>query len=437
MSYLMDQGALLRGPPQALDRPNPNLRIDLIDELAEWVSHTSWTDKLMDFAKWGLYLGLGYYISLQFKEATKKILGALKESEGAPPEYLKALARRLKKPEIETLTFDSYEYRLMDDIVGSDEIDVTFEDIGGLENELDDVKDNIVFPFRLWNMKLQGSIPSCPTGVLLYGQPGTGKTMIAKALAKECQATFISIKSDMLMDKWLGESDKLAGALFKLGRKLAPSIIFMDEVETLLSRRGNGQSLASAVQTMQGVLLSEWDGLSGDSSQAPVVVLGATNRPMDLDKAFLRRMPVRIQTRMPEQKARASILQALLKKELLAEELNIDDLADDTEGYSGSDLRELVRVAVLQRTKSLYKALLAGVGEGELSRSKVTVDAALLQAKKEGLDVPAISVADFEYALRKCHSGHSGIKDYSTEINQAQTHIDLAKVFKDLGLSED
>ena len=119
-------------------------------------------------------------------------------------------------------------------------------------------------------------------------------------LVPECAATFISIKASTVMDKWFGESDKLVSALFSLGRKLAPSIIFIDEIETLLKKRdGSDGSLSSAFHSMQGTFLAEWDGLSS-SSAAPVVVLGATNRPMDLDKAFLRRMPVSIKMVPPD-----------------------------------------------------------------------------------------------------------------------------------------
>ena len=112
------------------------------------------------------------------------------------------------------------------------------------------------------------------------------------------------------MDKWVGETDKFITAIFSLARKLAPSVIFMDEVETLLKKRGGDQS-SQVMNSAQGVFLSEWDGLTTTNSSsslllsAPVVVLGATNRPMDLDKAFLRRMPVQIKTKVPDLDARS------------------------------------------------------------------------------------------------------------------------------------
>ena len=157
------------------------------------------------------------------------------------------------------------------------------------------------------------------------------------------------------MDKWFGESDKLVTALFSLGRKLAPSIIFIDEIDTLLKKRdGSDGGSGGAMQSMQGAFLAEWDGLSS-SCEAPVVVLGATNRPMDLDKAFLRRMPVSIKMVPPDYNGRVDILTKMLVNEKVAEDLNIGLIAKKAEDFTGSDLRELVRVACLQRAKDVVR----------------------------------------------------------------------------------
>lgn len=177
----------------------------------------------------------------------------------------------------------------------------------------------------------------------------------------ESGATFLNIKASSILDKWLGETDHLVTAMFKLARKLGPSVIFIDEIETLLKSR-SGASSSPGITSMQGVFLSEWDGLvvnrnDLDQPTAPVVVLGATNRPNDLDAAFLRRMPVKIQTKMPNEQDRVAILKALLKDEILDADVDLGDIAIKTENYSGSDLRELVRIATLRQAKELNAAL--------------------------------------------------------------------------------
>ena len=320
--------------------------------------------------------------------------------------------------------FDSHEIRLLPDVVAVDDIDVSFEDIGGMENQLQEVKDNVVLPFHIYK-HFNGSHKVCtsPTGVLLYGAPGTGKTLTAKAIAKECDAVFINVKASTIMDKWVGESDKLITALFSLARKLAPSVIFMDEVETVLKKRGSDNSMGGAMNSAQGVFLSEWDGLSSTnysssnsnsnnsgnsfSSTGPVVVLGATNRPMDLDKAFLRRMPVQIQTQVPDEEAREAILKNHLKNEINVD-ANLKSIAKCTEGFTGSDIRELVRVASLNRLKSIVQ-LPASVQKRKEGQPKQFLPPVLR----------ALNDEDFAVALEKVGFSFEGTakftKDFAVE----------------------
>jgi SpoVK/Ycf46/Vps4 family AAA+-type ATPase len=304
---------------------------------------------------------------------TKWISNTLKMEGGdASMDSKQSLAKRLKRDDILTMTFNSYEARLLNDVLGSEEITVTFEDIGGLAEQVDDIHDNIVLPLQLWNMSKdsfeKNEIIPCPTGVLLYGAPGTGKTLIAKAIAKESGATFLNIKASSINDKYFGESDKLASALFSLARKLGPTVIFIDEIETLLRKRGCSD-FGGAVPSVQGVFLTEWDGLVVERNQEnnnnntssigmmrtpPVVVLGATNRPNDIDAAFLRRMPLRVQTMVPDYQGRLEILKAQLKKENFKDtDVDLEEIAEETEGFTGSDLKELIRIAHLQRVKEI------------------------------------------------------------------------------------
>jgi len=211
---------------------------------------------ILMYYTWDL-LKIGAYLYISWRIVNSALKG---NEDGSNKEAKKDLAKRLKRPEIELLDFSKHEQHYFNHIIAPSDIDSSFNDIGGLESELEDVKENVILPIRVWNrFKSFKGFTTCPTGVLLYGLPGTGKSLIAKAIAKgrssrqhatrhhplansissllEASATFINVKASVLMDKYLGESDKLASALFSLGRKLAPTIIFLDEVDTILRKR--------------------------------------------------------------------------------------------------------------------------------------------------------------------------------------------------------
>jgi ATP-dependent 26S proteasome regulatory subunit len=227
----------------------------------------------IEITKWGIFFTISYIITSKISDALQKMIS---DGSGEVISARRVLSKRLKRPEVEVMDMNAYEARISVDVFSCDELDISFENVGGMEEEVSEVKDNVVLPMQMWKLfKGTGNIAPCPTGVLLYGRPGTGKTLIAKAIVKECGATFINIKASAVMDKWLGESDKLIVALFSLARKLAPTVIFIDEIDTLLKKREGDHN--SNISSMQGAFLTEWDGLSSMSS-APVVVLGATNR---------------------------------------------------------------------------------------------------------------------------------------------------------------
>ncbi|CAE6482519.1 unnamed protein product, partial [Rhizoctonia solani] len=175
------------------------------------------------------------------------------------------------------------------------------------------------------------------SGALLFGPPGTGKTLLAKAVAKESGARMISIKPSDILDKYVGETEKIVSALFEMARRLKPCLIFIDEVDALLGARALSPSTDSSAWRgdMLTQFMQEMDGLLSSD----VVVIGATNRPFNLDEAIIRRLPCRILVDLPDKDIREEILNVLMKDEELEPEVNLGALASQTPFYSGSDLK--------------------------------------------------------------------------------------------------
>jgi len=202
-----------------------------------------------------------------------------------------------------------------------------------------------------------------------------------------------------------------------LARKLAPAVIFIDEIDTLLGRRDSSDTNKHFSQ-MQGMFLQQWDGLSSNATEisAPVVVLGATNRPADIDKAFLRRMPYSIEISLPDLAARTAILKKMLSKEIVDASVNLAMIAGATLGYSGSDLKEVVRVASMQRVKELATSAKAALKTSAHATDRQGSERDQYAHAASLLSLRPLTQADFDFSLRK--KAHS-----STSVNNFQQKL--------------
>jgi transitional endoplasmic reticulum ATPase len=222
---------------------------------------------------------------------------------------------------------------------------IGWADIGGLDDAQMRLKEGVELPLKDPDaFRRIGIRPA--KGFLLYGPPGTGKTLLAKAVAREAQANFIATKSSDLLSKWYGESEQQIARLFARARQVAPTVIFIDELDSLVPARGGGLGEPQVTERVVNTILAEMDGLEELQS---VVVIGATNRPTLIDPALLRpgRFDELIYVPVPDQAGRKRILSIHTGKMPLADDVDLDVLAERTERFTGADLEDLVRRAGL------------------------------------------------------------------------------------------
>lgn len=223
--------------------------------------------------------------------------------------------------------------------------DVKWDDIGGLSQVKQELVESVEWP--LTYAKLFAHMDAePPKGILLYGPPGTGKTMLAKAVATESQANFISIKGPEFLSKWVGESEKAVREVFRKARQAAPSVIFLDEIDSIAPSRSSGTSDSHVTERVISQILTELDGLESLNS---VIVIAATNRPDIIDPALLRpgRFDRLIEIGLPDEKGRLEILKIHAATKPLADDVNLEEIAKKTEKYSGADLSAIVNEAVM------------------------------------------------------------------------------------------
>jgi len=245
--------------------------------------------------------------------------------------------------------------------------DVKWTDIGGLEDVKQELKEAVEWPLKNpESFKNLGVKP--PKGVLIYGAPGTGKTLLAKAVANESDANFILVKGPEMLSKWVGESEKAVRAVFKKARQTAPTIVFFDEIDSIAPRRGISSD-SHVTERVVNQILTEMDGLE---NLQDVVVIAATNRPDMLDNALLRpgRFDRIILCPAPDKKTREEIFKVHTKGMPL-KDVKIDELAEKTEGYAGSDIEAVCREAAIFALRKDIKADKIGMNSFEKALKKV------------------------------------------------------------------
>ncbi len=221
---------------------------------------------------------------------------------------------------------------------------ITWDDVGGLAEIKQELKEVVEWPLKFPEAFTALGVKP-PQGILLYGPPGTGKTLMAKAVAKQCESNFILVKGPELLSKWVGESEKAVRKVFKRARQTSPTIIFFDEIDSLAPKRGMSSD-SNVTERVVNQLLTEMDGLEDLTN---VVVIAATNRPDILDTALLRpgRFDRIIHIPVPDFDARKAIFAVHTKPMPLASDIDLDYLAEKTEGYVGADVESICREAAI------------------------------------------------------------------------------------------
>jgi len=252
-----------------------------------------------------------------------------------------------------------------------------WDDIGDLEDAKRELREAVEWPLKYAGLfDYMNATP--PKGILLYGGPGTGKTMLAKAVATESEANFINVKGPEFLSKWVGESEKAVRETFRKARQAAPCIVFMDEIDSIAPTRGGGFD-SHVTERVISQLLTEMDGLE---SLHNVVVIAASNRPDMIDPALMRpgRFDRLVHIPMPDLEGRKKILEIHLKNKPLAKDVDVADLAKRTDGYSGADLSALVNEGIMLAIRAVVAK------GGDLSKDSLQKERVNMKAFLEAME---------------------------------------------------
>ena len=248
--------------------------------------------------------------------------------------------------------------------------DVTWDSVGGLEDTKERLRETIQWPLNYPEV-FEAMDMQAAKGVLLYGPPGTGKTLMAKAVANEAESNFISIKGPELLNKYVGESEKGVREVFEKARSNAPTVVFFDEIDSIAGERGGNMSDSGVGERVVSQLLTELDGLE---ELEDVVVIATTNRPDLIDSALLRpgRLDRHVHVPVPDTDGRRAILEVHTRNKPLADDVDLDDLADETEGYVGADIEALCREASMAATREFIHSVSAEEAAKSVGNVRVT-----------------------------------------------------------------
>ncbi len=293
-------------------------------------------------------------------EAVRRIMPKLNLEEGTiPPEVLENLSVSAKD-------FEEALKRVQPSAMREVMVqmpDIGWDDVGGVDEARERLREGVELPLKHPEaFRRLGIRPA--KGFLLYGPPGTGKTLLAKAAARESEANFIATKSSDLLSKWYGESEQQIARLFARARQVAPTVIFIDELDSLVPARGGGLGEPQVTERVVNTILAEMDGLEELQS---VVVIGATNRPNLIDPALLRpgRFDELIYVTVPDEAGRRHILGIHTKRMPLADDVDLDAIAARTERFTGADLEDLVRRAGLMALRAHIDSATVSMAEFE------------------------------------------------------------------------
>ncbi|MCX6685435.1 MAG: CDC48 family AAA ATPase [Methanoregula sp.] len=300
---------------------------------------------------------VGADIALLVKEAAmhalRKVIPQIKIDEEIPNEVLDAL--KVTKDDFDEARKHVEPSAMREVLV--EVPDITWKQVGGLEEVKQELREAVEWPLKYSDVfeKLQTRPPK---GILLFGPPGTGKTLLAKAVANESECNFIAVKGPELLSKWVGESEKGVREIFRKARQASPSIIFFDEIDALVPKRGTYMGSSHVTESVVSQILTELDGMEELKN---VTVLAATNRPDMLDEALLRhgRLERHIYVPPPDEESRKKIFDVYLCEAgaILAKDLDVEELVNQTEGYVGADIEALVREAKMGAMREFILAM--------------------------------------------------------------------------------